>query len=208
MKIGSAAVKQRQTMHFDRLNDALIDDAVLGSHPHLNHHRHRHATNVCHEKLQGMKNFPKHPIVDYEVQDGNVVPNQRTSTDSNGNSNGGSHGSYKNNPPLSCDWLFEVADRFVDLPNLMATHRDMNGDDRGSDSSSSSPTQQPTVRLYQPIFLVEEIPEVQVDTFFTTRKSAPMIQLERGHSHRYMRTYSSGSASGSSSASRCRVLYE
>jgi hypothetical protein len=71
MKNGSAAVKQRQTkMHFDRLNDALIDDAVIGSHPHLNHlYRHRHETNVCPEKLQGMKDVPKHPIIDYEVQD-------------------------------------------------------------------------------------------------------------------------------------------
>jgi hypothetical protein len=131
-----------------------------------------------------------------------VVPNQRTNTNSNGNSNGRSHGSYKNNLLLSCDWLFEVADCFVDLSNLVATNQEMNGDERDSSgSSSSSPTQQPTIRLYPPIFLVEEIPEVQVDTFFTTRKSAPMIQLEQGHSHRYMRTYSLGSAFGYLSAS-------
>jgi hypothetical protein len=90
----------------------------------------------------------------------------------------------------SNDLLFEISDRLVDLSNLVSSARMIHLDDKSHDNvpTHDGTTKQPlstASQFYPPLVLVEEIPELEVASIFTRRRSDTMMQDRR--SQRNMR---------------------
>jgi hypothetical protein len=84
----------------------------------------------------------------------------------------------------SMDLLFEISDRLVDLSNLVSSAQVIRRDNWNDCEmpTHDEPPEQPlstSPRLYPPLMLVEEIPEVEVDAVFIRQRNSMMVQDRR-----------------------------